>query len=46
MFRRQAGVALVVAGTAAYCVGNLRIPGYELPWEDAAFTYPSNLASH
>ena len=26
---------LVVAGTAAYCVGNLRIPGYEMPWEDA-----------
>jgi phosphoribosylformylglycinamidine synthase len=36
---------LVVAGTAAYCVGNLRIPGYELPWEDASFAYPSNLAS-
>jgi phosphoribosylformylglycinamidine synthase len=37
--------ALVVAGTAAYCVGNLHIPGYDLPWEDAAFAYPSNLAS-
>jgi len=37
--------ALVVAGTAAYCVGNLKIPGYELPWEDATFSYPSNLAS-
>jgi phosphoribosylformylglycinamidine synthase len=37
--------ALVVAGTAAYCVGNLRIPGYELPWEDAGFAYPGNLAS-
>lgn len=36
---------LVVAGTAAYCVGNLRIPGYELPWEDASFAYPNNLAS-
>lgn len=36
---------LVVAGTAAYCVGNLRIPGYELPWEDASFSYPNNLAS-
>lgn len=36
---------LVVAGTAAYCVGNLRIPGYELPWEDAAYSYPHNLAS-
>lgn len=35
---------LVVAGTAAYCVGNLRIPGYGLPWEDAAYPYPNNLA--
>ncbi|MDA0709099.1 MAG: phosphoribosylformylglycinamidine synthase, partial [bacterium] len=37
--------ALVVAGTAAYCVGNLFIPGYDLPWEDAAFKYPVNLAT-
>jgi len=37
--------SLVVAGTAAYCVGNLNIPGYPLPWEDPAFRYPSNLAS-
>ena len=37
--------ALVVAGTAAYCVGNLRLPGYELPWEDGNFLYPDNLAS-
>ena len=36
---------LVVAGTAAYCVGNLSIPGYELPWEDASYSYPHNLAS-
>ena len=36
---------LVAAGTAAYCVGNLRIPGYELPWEDASYSYPVNLAS-
>jgi len=36
---------LVVAGTAAYCVGNLQIPGYRLPWEDPAFEYPDNLAS-
>ncbi|MBI4826773.1 MAG: phosphoribosylformylglycinamidine synthase [Nitrospirae bacterium] len=36
---------LVGAGTAAYCVGNLHIPGYELPWEDKGFTYPKNLAS-
>ncbi len=37
--------ALVVAGTAAYCVGNLRISGYDLPWETASFAYPDNLAS-
>ncbi len=36
---------LVIAGTAAYCVGNLLIPGYELPWEDRSFSYPANLAS-
>ncbi len=34
----------VVAGTAAYCVGNLQIPGYELPWEDPALTCPGNLS--
>ena len=37
--------AHVIAGTAAYCVGNLRIPGYELPWEDKSFEYPNNLAA-
>ncbi|MDP6042771.1 MAG: phosphoribosylformylglycinamidine synthase, partial [Candidatus Latescibacteria bacterium] len=37
--------ALVVAGTAAYCVGNLYIPGYNLPWEDPNFQYPENLAT-
>ncbi|MDE2998112.1 MAG: phosphoribosylformylglycinamidine synthase [Gemmatimonadota bacterium] len=37
--------SLVVAGTAAYCVGNLRIPGYEMPWEDQAFRYSGNFAS-
>ncbi len=36
--------SLVVAGTAAYCVGNLHIPNYALPWEDKAFAYPDNLA--
>lgn len=36
---------LVIAGTAAYCVGNLFIPGYELEWEDKTFSYPDNLAS-
>jgi phosphoribosylformylglycinamidine synthase len=37
--------SLVIAGTAAYCVGNLQIPGYPLPWEDTLFEYPPNLAS-
>jgi phosphoribosylformylglycinamidine synthase len=37
--------SLVIAGTAAYCVGNLNIPGYLLPWEDPSFPYPLNLAS-
>jgi phosphoribosylformylglycinamidine synthase len=37
--------SLVVAGTAAYCVGNLQIAGYELPWEDPGFAYSGNLAS-
>ncbi|MCI0469484.1 MAG: AIR synthase-related protein, partial [Nitrospirae bacterium] len=37
--------SLVVAGASAYCVGNLNIPDYKLPWEDGAFIYPGNLAS-
>jgi phosphoribosylformylglycinamidine synthase len=37
--------AYPVAGIAAYCVGNLKIPGYPLPWEDPTFVYPPNLAS-
>ncbi|XP_052276735.1 phosphoribosylformylglycinamidine synthase-like isoform X2 [Dreissena polymorpha] len=37
--------ALVVAGTAGYCFGNLNIPGYTLPWEDESFAYPPNFAS-
>ncbi len=37
--------SLVIAGTAAYCVGNLQIPGYLLPWEDSSFEYPPNLAT-
>ncbi len=36
---------LVIAGTAAYCVGNLQIPNYPLPWEENSFIYPKNLAS-
>ena len=34
----------VIAGTAAYCVANLHIPGYELPWEEK-YECPSNLTS-
>jgi phosphoribosylformylglycinamidine synthase len=34
----------VMAGTAGYCVANLHIPGYELPWENR-YPCPSNLAS-
>src|SRR5208283_3107928 len=37
--------SLVVAGTAAYCDGNLHIPGYPLPWEHGYFVYPGNMAS-
>ncbi|XP_065059217.1 phosphoribosylformylglycinamidine synthase-like [Rhopilema esculentum] len=36
--------AHVVAGSAGYCFGNLNIPGYHLPWEDADFEYPGNFA--
>ncbi|MDH3330510.1 MAG: phosphoribosylformylglycinamidine synthase, partial [Desulfobulbaceae bacterium] len=32
---------LVVAGTAAYCVGSLNIPGYDLKWENR-FEVPDN----
>lgn len=37
--------ALVVAGTAAYCVGQLHLPEAPAPWEDPDFLYPSNLAT-
>jgi phosphoribosylformylglycinamidine synthase len=37
--------AYCVAGISSYCVGNLNIPGYNLPWEDSTFIYPSNMAS-
>ena len=37
--------SLVAAGTAGYCVGNLQLPGYRLPWEDESFVYPPNMAS-
>ncbi len=34
----------VMAGTTGYCVANLHIPGYDLPWEEQ-YPCPSNLAS-
>lgn len=34
----------VIAGTAGYCVGNLHIPGYSLPWEER-WPCPDNLAT-
>lgn len=37
--------ALTQAGISAYCVGNLRVPGYPLPWEAAGERYPAALAS-
>ncbi|KAI8508665.1 hypothetical protein Bbelb_137640 [Branchiostoma belcheri] len=37
--------AHVVAGTAGYSFGNLCMQGYDLPWEDKTFEYPSNMAS-
>ncbi|XP_069131309.1 phosphoribosylformylglycinamidine synthase-like isoform X2 [Argopecten irradians] len=36
--------AHVVAGTAGYSFGNLLLPGYDLPWEDKSYVYPSNFA--
>jgi phosphoribosylformylglycinamidine synthase len=32
------------AGTTGYCVANLHIPGYDLPWEEQ-YPCPSNLAT-
>ncbi|KAK4535513.1 hypothetical protein CDCA_CDCA05G1538 [Cyanidium caldarium] len=37
--------SLVGVATAGYSVGNLRIPGYSLPWEDPSFQYPNHLES-
>lgn len=37
--------AHTLAGVSSYCVGNLHIPGHELPWEPKHEKYPSNLAS-
>jgi len=35
---------LVIAGTVGYCVGNLYIPEYKLPWENPEETHPDELA--
>ncbi|CAJ0578463.1 unnamed protein product, partial [Mesorhabditis spiculigera] len=34
-----------IAGVAGYSFGNLLIPGYVQPWEDATETYPKGFAS-
>ena len=36
---------LVCASGAAYCVGNLHLPDYELPWEEDGYSHPGDLAS-
>jgi len=33
-----------IAGTAGYCVGNLLMADYQLPWEDPSLDYPDNFA--
>jgi phosphoribosylformylglycinamidine synthase len=37
--------ALVIAGTAGYCVGNLNLRNFPIPGEDRSFSYPANLAT-
>ncbi|GJM96398.1 hypothetical protein PR202_ga13228 [Eleusine coracana subsp. coracana] len=37
--------SFIVASTAGYCVGNLRLEASYAPWEDSSFSYPVNLAS-
>lgn len=37
--------SIMGAATAGYCVGNLTMDGYELPWENQSFEYPTSLAS-
>lgn len=34
-----------IAGTAGYCVGNLNIPNYEMPYESSNLEYPPSFAS-
>ena len=35
---------ITYAGISAYCVGQLHIPGHDLPWEDPQWSYATNLA--
>jgi phosphoribosylformylglycinamidine synthase len=37
--------SLIIAATAGYCVGNLLIGGYDLPWEDKNLIYPESKAT-
>lgn len=37
--------AHTIAGTAGYCVGNLFIENYPLPWEHGSLRYPKTLAT-
>lgn len=37
--------SMMGAATTGYCVGNLRLEGYPMPWEDNEWQYPGSLAS-
>ncbi|GMH42502.1 hypothetical protein BSKO_10421 [Bryopsis sp. KO-2023] len=37
--------SIMGVATAGYCVGNLQLDGYDLPWEDKTFAYPDSLAA-
>jgi phosphoribosylformylglycinamidine synthase len=37
--------SMTIAASAGYCMGNLNISGYGLPWEDNSLEIPGNLAS-
>jgi len=37
--------AQTIAGGAAYCIGNLHIPGYGLPWEHDGWRHQQRMAS-
>lgn len=36
---------LPIAGTAGYCVGQLNIPGYDMPYESKTNEYPPSFSS-